>query len=778
MRISIIVFAVGGLACGLASFNASAQGVGNADAVKQTDSGAADSIPEIVVTAQKRSERLQDVPMSITAATGAELANRGVTEPADLENVVTGFAYQRSSYGVPVYSIRGIGFLDTALAVSPTVSVYVDQIPLPFSPMAEGAVLDLARVEALKGPQGTLFGQNSTGGAINFIAAKPTKEFKTGFDLSAGRFADFEGEGFVSGPLSETVTARLAIHSEQSGDWQRDYTRSAYLGARHFDSGRLLVDFDPTDDIHWELNVNGWKDTSDTQAAQFLLYAPSVPHGLPEQAAALPLQPTAPADPRAADWDPGQALRNNNHMGQIALRGDFNLPGVTLTSISAYSNYKQNSVSDPDGSNFQDFLIDKIGGINALSQELRLSGNFDDHNVIWTAGGNIEHDSTLDHEVLLPPYGGSNGSVGPFRFNTFVNSNDEKIDTYAGFGALDFKFSPTLTAQASARYTKQNRNFAGCVSDIGGSLADAFNLLHSLIGVSGTIPEGGCVTYDTNTNAVVQGLVHKSLDQSNVSWRGGLNWEPTGDLLVYGNVTKGYKAGSFPTIAAIQSAEYTPVTQESVLAYEAGFKLAALNRKLEISGAAFHYDYRDKQILGFYESPIFGSLPALVNVPKSKVDGAEVDLTAQPMRTIRLSVGATYIASKVTSDFTTANPFGDQLDIKGESFPNAPKWEINGDAEYTLPLSDAFNAFVGASGRYRTASYAAFGATPLFLIDAYGTLDVRAGIETQDAKWRGELWGRNVTNTYYWNNVSHLVDTVARTAGMPATFGIKVSYRY
>jgi outer membrane receptor protein involved in Fe transport len=644
--------------------------------------------------------------------------------------------------------------------------------------MTEGVVLDLERVEALKGPQGTLFGQNSTGGAINFVAAKPTKDFKTGFDLSYGRFADFEGEGFVSGPLSDTVTARLAVRTEQSGDWQRDYTRQDYLGARHFDTGRLLIDFDPNSSVHLELNINGWKDTSDTQAAQFLLYSPSVPNGLPEQAAALPLQPKAPADDRSADWDPDQPLRNDNHMGQFALRGDFILPAATITSISAYSNYKQNALSDPDGSNFQDFLIDKIGGINSLSQEVRAAGDFSQRTWLWTLGANFEHDSTLDHEVLEPPYEGSNGSVGPYRFNTFVNSNDENIDTYAGFGALDFKISPTLTAQASTRYTKQNRDFAGCVSDIDGGLAAAFNLLHSLIGVSGTVPEGGCVTYDSATSAVIQGLVHESLDQSNVSWRTGLNWEPNSDTLVYGNVTKGFKAGSFPTIAAIQSKEYTPVNQESVLAYEAGFKLSTLQKKVNIAAAGFHYDYDDKQILGFYESPIFGSLPALVNVPKSKVDGGEVELTALPLRAVRLSLGATYIASRVTSDFTTADPFGQPLDIKGEAFPNAPKWEFNGDAEYTFPMTNNWNAFVGASGRYRTASYAAFGNAPLFLIDAYGILDLRTGIVTQDEKWRAEIWGRNVTNTYYWNNVSHLVDTVARNAGMPATFGIKVSYRY
>jgi hypothetical protein len=153
-------------------------------------------------------------------------------------------------------------------------------------------------------------------------------------------------------------------------------------------------------------------------------------------------------------------------------------------------------------------------------------------------------------------------------------------------------------------------------------------------------------------------------------------------------------------------------------------------------------------------------------------------MTLRPLEGLRLSGGVTYIKSKVTSDFITADPFGVQRNIRGERFPNAPKWQLNGDAEYDFPLSGNLRGFVGASARYRSSSFAAFGATSLFLIKNYGTVDLRAGVEAEDGKWRAEIWGRNVTNTYYWNNVSHLVDTVARTAGMPVTYGVKLSYRY
>src|SRR5712671_6528265 len=138
--------------------------------------------------AEKRTERLADVPLSITAATGDQLVKQGVNEPADLEKVVPGFTYRLSQNGTPVFQIRGVGFYDEQVAVAPAVTIYVDQVPLPYGRMTECSSLDIERVEVLKGPQGTLFGQNATGGAVNYIAAKPTNSFAAGGDLAYGRF--------------------------------------------------------------------------------------------------------------------------------------------------------------------------------------------------------------------------------------------------------------------------------------------------------------------------------------------------------------------------------------------------------------------------------------------------------------------------------------------------------------------------------------------------------------------------------------------------------------
>ena len=212
------------LTTALASTSAMAQAPSTEESV-----AAEQQAGDIIVTAQKRSERLRDVPVSVTAVLGDQLVKMGISSPADLEKIAPGFTYRLSQNGTPVFSIRGIGYYSESFAVGPAVTVYTDQVPLPYGRMAAGATLDLERVEVLKGPQGTLFGQNSTGGAVNYIAAKPTDEFEGGVDATYGRFNQLELGGFISGPISETLKFRLAVKSEQRGEWQKSSTRDDEL---------------------------------------------------------------------------------------------------------------------------------------------------------------------------------------------------------------------------------------------------------------------------------------------------------------------------------------------------------------------------------------------------------------------------------------------------------------------------------------------------------------------------------------------------------------------
>ena len=749
----------------------------------RTDNSSTNELAEVIVTAEKRSERLMDVPMSIAAATGDELQKLGVTQISDLGKLVPGFTYQPANYGTPIYAIRGIGFNDTSVGAASTVGVYVDQVPLAYPVMAEGVGLDLDRVEVLKGPQGTLFGQNSTAGAINYIAAKPTRHFEAGFDASYGNFNAYNLDGFISGPLSDRISARVALSTVQRGDWQESETRSASLGQEDLSAGRILLDYDPRDDLHFELNVNGWIDKSDSQASQFLEYSPTVAHG-GYQDLAGPLSAFAPApnDPRIADWyppfnvtRPGYPpfyMRRDDNFYQIALHANWEISkSITLTSLSAYNEMHKDSPVDADGTDTGNELNTLLAYMQSYFQELRLAGQLGDGRLNWMIGGNFDHDQVNENQ--LGSTTSSSSGIGDLRFHNYINQNYQDVDTYAAFGSLDFNITDTFTAQSSIRYTKTDDDFQGCLRDVGGELAAAFSQL-----ASSPISAGSCVTVEPPPSLAPVPIATSSLKQDNVSWREGLSWKPLQDTLLYANVTKGYKAGNFSTIPALIVGQYAPISQESVLAYEVGFKSTLLDRKLQLAGAGFYYDYKNKQLLGYIVNPLFGDLPSLVNVPRSSVRGGELDATWKPVAGLTVSIGGTYVESRVDSSFTTSDPFGNSIDIRGEAFPNTPKVQLSGDLEYEFPLASNLLGYLGLNEQYRTTTTAAFGDAPLFRIPAYGLLDLRGGVESADRRWYAQVWGHNVTNRFYVLNVAHISDTVSREVGMPATYGITVGYRY
>jgi iron complex outermembrane receptor protein len=730
-------------------------------------------LTEIIVTAEKRSERLMDVPMSITAETGEQLKKLGITQVADLADVVPGFTYQPANYGTPIYAIRGIGFNDTSVGAASTVGVYVDQIPLPYPVMTEGVGLDLQRVEVLKGPQGTLFGQNSTAGAINYIAAKPTPRFEAGFDAGVGNFNAYNADGYASAPISDVMAWRVAFSTDQRGDWQQSETRDEDLGKQNFSVARILFDYNPLGNLHFELNANGWIDKSDSQASQFIAYRPTVAvGGYQDLAAALSAYRPAPNEPRIADWDPTFSMKRDDTFYQFSLHADWEIsPSITLNSLTAFSELHKNSPIDADGTNTGNELNTLLAHIQSYYQELRLSGELDGQRLKWMIGGNYDRD-IVDENQPGDTTSSSSG-IGALRFHNYVLQNYQDVKTKAAFGSLDFGLTDTLTAQGSVRYTATSDNFTGCLRDVGGPLATAFSQI-----ASEPIPAGGCVTLEPPPSLAPVPIVNSSFDQNNVSWRLGLSWKALPETLLYANATKGYKAGNFSTIPALIVGQYAPISQESVLAYEVGFKSTQLDRKLEITGAAFYYDYTDKQLLGYIHNAAFGDLPSLVNVPKTSVRGGEFDAIWKPVARLTLSIAGTYVDSKVNSSFITSDPFGESVDIRGEPFPNTPKAQFIGDVAYDFPLSDNLVGYVGIDGRYRSSTVAAFGGAEFFDIPAYGLLDVRAGVQAPDRRWYAQLWGRNVTDRFYLLNVSHISDTVAREAGMPATFGITVGYRY
>lgn len=761
----------------------------------ETDTASsAGTLDEIIVTAQKRQERINDVPLSITAMTGDQLKSQNVVSTQDLVRVVPGFNVQTALSGSPVYYIRGVGFSDTSPTVAPAVTVYAEEVPLPLSDMSRGAALDLERVEVLKGPQGTLFGGNSTGGAVNFIAAKPTETFEAGGSMAFGRFAAASVEGHVSGPLGDAISVRLAGEYRMQDGWQYSATQpGAKNGRKDFLNGRLSVAVKPSSNLSLLFTASGWRDRSDTQQPQFVRLNPALtpqPFFPPPANAAIQAvidgmtaASYVPTNARIADWLQGYNRRRDDSFYQFSLRGDLDLSDdIKLTSITSYAHMSLSVPLTLSGENFPAYNV-ATAGSDLFTQELRLSGDIS--SLHWMLGGNYLHND-MPNSVYDAPFAVTNAQG---LYNAFTMVNNQQVADYAVFGSLEQKLTETITARASIRYSEEHRKHQGCLADYGdGQLAFAFGqiLIPGLLGGMPTnIAPGACVTLDDATRQVNPGLTRDSLNENNVSWRVGLDWKAAPDTLLYATVAKGFKGGSYSTEPAVYASQMEPVTQESVLAYEAGIKTDFLNRKLHLDLSGFYYDYTDKQLQGFNVYPFFGPLPVLVNIPKSRVIGGEFALTARPTQGLRLMVSGSILDTKVQKDpVNPLDPFGQPTSYVGESFPNTPKYQFTADVEQSFPISDTASGFVGGSMQYHSSALGVFGvatspaAASLTRLPAYTLLDLRAGVQLSKPNMRLEIWGNNVTNKYYYTAAYTFVDAFVRMAAMPATWGVRLSFGY
>jgi len=724
-------------------------------------------VEEVIVTANKRRESIQKVPMSITAVSGAAIRQQHITSAQDLSHTVPGFTVTAATFGTEVYTIRGVGFYDTDLAAVPAVSVYVDQAPIPFSVMTLGSSLDVERVEVLKGPQGTLFGENSTGGAINYIPAKPTDTLAAGITQTFGNYGTYNTDGYISGPLTSTLDGRLSFQSLNSDEgWQQSLSSDRRLGTVDTQEGRAILDWHPTDELKFLLNVNAASDTGDTQAARYEGYVLAVP----SFAFAVPLIVNAKPAPRSdqyADWDTNTNFHKNNRGENISLRGDYELPnGMTLTDIASYNHYEYDQLQDLDGLPITNFNQRTVGKIANYYDELRLSGNLlPDLKFVVGGSGQYSDVSQTDYGYidyyttsLLAAY------LGLPPFHHFNDLSDQRIQSYAGFANLDYDVNDRITVHAGGRVTDTDTTYGGCTTGDAG--------LNALSGA--TSPPGACVTLSP---AGVSEHVDEGLRESNFSFRTGVDYKPAEDVLLYATISRGFKAGGFPVIASTYAIQDTPVHQEELTAYEVGFKSTVLDRTLRVNGALFYYDYRDKQIRGRILVPIFGAIEELINIPTSNVEGGELNVEWRPIGGLSLTGGISYIHSEI-QDFSNYNASGMVISLDGASFPNAPAFQSFVSAQYNTAINDRIDAFAGVQYNYSSSTRGSIGFEPQLNLPSYNLVSAQAGISTSDGKWRLSFFVKNLTDTFYLTGANRSGETLISYAGMPRTYGVSLSYRF
>lgn len=787
MRKSALLACCAYAALGAGGSASAQQASGTASAPEASSGGA---LEEIVVTANKREEKIDKVGLTITAIPAQTLQEQHITSLQDVAAAVPGLSFSPTTTNTPIFTLRGIGYNGNSLGAYPAVTVYMDQAPLPFPVMTSHSAFDLQQIEVLKGPQGTLFGENSTGGAINYIAAKPTDHFEAGGDISYGNYNSAEENLYVSGPLSPTVSARLAINAFNQDGWQQSYTGNGTNGEMSYQAGRLIVNWAPSQLVNLSLNVNGWEDKSQPQALQFTAMVPADPTTTQPQQLTFPF---GPANPRAADWGPVQP-RGDRDFYQGALRADITLPdNIVLTSLTTYDNFTQKQATDVDGTSLalEDLLKDD-GYIHTLSQEVRLAGTGDAYR--WVVGGNYETSTTFENEITDYTDDSESNAANLF-ISESGNTVLQKMRNVAGFVNGEYDLSSQFTVRAGARYTDAKDNATICGYSPGnGNVATLFNILGGLLGTVPFTPIGPTSCYTLNQNYVPGEPYSSTLKQSNVPWKVGLDFHLDDTTLFYANISRGFKAGSYPSLSAATYKQLVPVTQESVTSYEVGIKAAWWDRRVRFDAATFYYNYKDKQIEGKEADPIFVILNILVNVPKSRVFGSEAQLTVEPIEGLTFTGSTTYLDSRI-QDYTGINVLGDKQDFAGQSLPFTPLWSGRLDAEYRFHVPYASGEpFVGMTVNGQTSSTAVPGgdeiqipASPVnrvypgdtypYLLNAYATVDARLGYAAAD-NWKVWLWGKNILDKYYWTNVVTSNDATARFAGFPATYGITFAMKF
>ena len=770
------------------------------------------AVGDIVVTANKRSQNLSKVGMSVSAVSGEDLEKQRIATIADLANITPGLTFAPSPTAVPIYTLRGVGFYETSLAAYPDVALYVDQVPLALPVMSSLTAFDLERVEVLKGPQGTLFGNNATGGAINFVVAKPTDTFHAGFETSYSRFNTFEAQAFMTGPITNTLSARVAVKAVRGDGWQRSYTRDDTNGALNNIAGRVLLDWRPSDRFKLLLNLNAWHDQNDTVAPQHIGVRPQF--DIPNPPFGIATYPFAPNNARAADWSPGLPFADTKFK-QATLNASYDLGAVTLASLTGLSKTNFLNGTEADGTAlYAGDIVRDIGLIKSFTQELRLA-NDSASRFRWVVGANYER-TTVDEFILDRLKESTTAPL--FNFSKLVYSSNQKMRNIAGFGNVEFDVTDQITLKAGARRTKAKRSTDAFIGD-----SPAYPLLEEDRLANGVFPNTLTATFGGLYTAIYGGLVPPvqpnqsiildnrvnpdgtpvnpatylttgnfidSFVENSTSWSVGTDFKPNDTLLIYANISRGFKSGSYPTLAGSIYSVYEAVKQEELTDYEIGFKAQVLDRRVSLSGAAFYYDYRDKQLVGAFVDPIFGQLTRLINVPKSIIKGAELNIDARPVDGVTLSGSISYLDAKVkqyegvvgTAVDPNTGLFLTVTDsFKGVRLPFSPKIQYNFHVDYEFPINASLRGLVGmgVSGQSKSIGILTKSAVDedVLSINSRAIVNANLGIQNVEQGWALSAYGKNIFNKYYWTNAFQSFDNLVRYSARPVEYGISLKYR-
>ena len=697
----------------------------------------------IVVTAQRREQRAEDVGVALGVVDAGEIARRGVYTVNDLQRITPNLEVEPAfGSGQPQFRIRGVGFQDYATNNAPTVGLYVNEVAQAVPVMTQGLIFDVARIEVLRGPQGTLYGRNTTGGAINIVTNQPTARPVAGLSAEYGRFDQFRGEAFVSGPIADGLDVRVAAATEQGGGFQHDRTTGRPLGDADRSGVRGLLRW-RTGGLTATVDLHLARDHSENIGLRLLdplqtslrpgVTGPVIPADTDRRLTGWGISPTLARD---ADL-PGDKPGRRNLAWGTSLNLAADLGPVKLTSITGYDRLRRREYGDYDASASIEGDVFFGSRVRVLSQELRLSSDTTGP-LTWVGG------VYLSEQRLAEQYFSDFVDI----YGTYARVNyRQRVRSASGFGQLDYRLTRQLSLVAGLRYERETRVLTGFGSAFGGAQA---------------LPP-------TNERTRMRPLTGKI----------GLELRPRTGLLFYASASKGVKSGGFTTYNTGSASGIAPFAPERLYAYEAGIK-ATLARVVQLDGAVFTYDYRDQQVLDAV-CGANGPVGRFANAPKSRITGVEGSIRLTPAHGLTATAYASYKRGEYKEyealDLAACRAIPRvtaYLDKSGARIP-FPKVELGGTIGYDLPVG-RFVLTPTASASYRSRYYSWLGAR--YDIPRYWLVDAELALTPAHGAWSAALWGRNILDKNYDLTRNFFTSANIAQPGRPASYGVRFGYQF
>jgi len=713
---------------------------------------------KVVVTAQRREQALQDVPAAVTAIGAAELANKQIVDVKALSANAPSLLIVDTPVGKNnmIIGMRGITPTSISSNNDPTVGIYINGVYYARTAGANAALVDMESVEVIRGPQGTLFGRNTIGGALNMTTRAPKQEFEGSVRIGAGNFDQRSLGGVLNVPLGDKAAARIVVDALKHDGYGRSATLGQQLGDEDRQYVRASLRVRPTRDLLLDLTWDRFRSDANSQVWIVNYFDPAV--------AAASLAPIAQylqtgSYTSHAGFNPANTTDVDNSTATLR----WNAGPATFKSISAYRHLDTVSGYDLDATPAFINQLQRYGvSGHQFTQELQVYGSAFSDRLDWIAGAYYFTESLRDSSLVTTPSGAA--TLG--RLNEF----DSMQTSSSIFGQLTYAILPNLRATAGARLVKDKRDVdyyaPRYIRETGAQLAGTGGCALAAAGLD----QGGC-HYVPPTN------------RSNYTpWTLGLDYKFGDGTLVYGKVSRGFRSGGFQPAGGTSRFAYTPFDKEQVVSYEAGSKMELFARRLRLNLATYLAKYGDIQQIAPHLPPGSSTtVSSVINAGDATVKGLELDA--------QLRLGQL----NLTAGIGLTDPEFDNGPFQGLAFVTTAKETYSLGADYPLatPLG-RLDLHLDYNWRSEVMFFQPVNtnALPFRPLNSgqiasntqagYGLLNALFTLNLPDTRTRVSLWGKNLGGKYYWarSNSFFLQGYNNQTPGDPRTFGINVDYRF